>query len=154
MEKQDLDDIDREILYEIQKGIRIERRPFLSIAEKLKISEDEVINRIRKMIDMGIIRKFGLRIDVQNLKYSSTLIAMKVDEEYLDEVASEINKYESVTHSYLRNGSEYNLWIVVIENDEKSLNDFIERIKRMKGVKDILNLPVKRRFKINVIFRP
>ncbi len=149
-----IDDLDKEILYRIQKGLKITKRPFLELANELKISEDEVIDRIRKMIDLGIIRKFGLRIDVQKLKYKSTLLALKVDENLLEKVARELSKYESVTHCYLRNGSNYNLWVVVIEKDSDTLEKFINSVKKMNGVKEVLNLPVKRRFKINVVFKP
>ena len=87
-----IDDIDKKLLYEIQKGLEIIERPFYKIALKLGITEEEVLKRIKKMKDLGLIRKFGLRIDVQNFKFYSTLLAIKVDERFLEDVAKKLNE--------------------------------------------------------------
>mgnify|MGYP005856804703 CR=1 FL=1 len=76
---------------------------------------------------------------------------MKVAEDKIDAVAEQLNSYESVTHNYARE-HEYNLWFTVIDKDEKALNKTLERIGREVEHEEMLNLPVLRKFKINVKF--
>ncbi|RLG59658.1 MAG: Lrp/AsnC family transcriptional regulator [Candidatus Hydrothermarchaeota archaeon] len=142
-----MDDKDRKILELIQEDLPLTKRPFKSIADRLGVAEEEVIDRIKRLKEQGVIRKFGLRIDSQAVGYASTLLAIKVPEEMLDKVAEELCKYESVTHCYARE-HEYNLWITIIDEKEK-LDELIDNISKRF---ETLNLPVVRKFKIKVMF--
>ncbi len=149
MEK--LDEIDKKILRELQGNLPIVERPFLEVAKKAGIAEEEFFSRVKKLIKAGIIRKFGLRIDSKKVGFASTLVAMKVAEDKIDAVAEQLNGYESVTHNYARD-HEYNLWFTVIDRDERALNETLERIKREVEHEEMLNLSMLRKFKINVKF--
>ncbi|MDI6654436.1 MAG: AsnC family transcriptional regulator [Candidatus Hydrothermarchaeota archaeon] len=149
MEK--LDEIDKKILREMQGNLPIVKRPFLEAAKKIGICEEEFFSRVKKLIEAGIIRKFGLRIDSKKAGFASTLVAMKVPKEKLEEIAEQLNSYESITHNYARD-HEYNLWFTVIERDEEALKKTLERIGREVEHEEMLNLPVLRRFKIDVKF--
>jgi len=150
MEK--LDEIDKKILREMQENLPIVKRPFLEAAKKIGICEEEFFSRVKKLIEAGIIRKFGLRIDSKKAGFASTLVAMKVPKEKLEEIAEQLNSYESITHNYARD-HEYNLWFTVIEGDKIALNDTLERIAREVEHEEMLNLPVLRKFKIDVKFK-
>ncbi|MBI5253356.1 MAG: AsnC family transcriptional regulator, partial [Euryarchaeota archaeon] len=76
MEK--LDEIDKKILREMQGNLPIVKRPFLEAAKKVGITEENFFSRVKKLIEKGIIRKFGLRIDSRKVGFASTLVAMKV----------------------------------------------------------------------------
>jgi DNA-binding Lrp family transcriptional regulator len=146
-----LDEIDKKILRELQGNLPIIKKPFASVAEKAGISEEEFFSRARRLIDEGIIRKFGLRIDSKRVGFASTLIAMKVAENKVDEIGEQLSSYESVTHCYARD-HEYNLWFTIIEKSKEKLKEAIDRIKQEVEHEDMLNLPVIKRFKINVKF--
>ncbi|MEE8168807.1 MAG: AsnC family transcriptional regulator [Candidatus Hydrothermarchaeales archaeon] len=146
-----LDNKDKAILRELQGNLPIVKRPFAAIAESVGMSEEELFTRIRNLIDIGIIRKFGLRIDSRKAGFASTLVAMKVPWEKMDEIAARLNRYESVTHNYARE-HEYNLWFTVIERNEDALKKSLDRIASEVEYEDMLNLPILRRFKIDVRF--
>lgn len=148
----ELDDIDRKILAELQGNLPVTKRPFKAIADSASISEDEFFERARRLMDSGIIRKFGLRIDSQKVGFKSTLVAMKVAPERLEETANKLSEYEFVTHNYARD-HEYNLWFTIIERDADALRAAIERVGREVECEDMLDLPVLRKFKINVRFK-
>jgi DNA-binding Lrp family transcriptional regulator len=150
MEK--LDEIDKKILREMQGNLPVVKRPFLEAAKKIGICEEEFFSRVKKLIEAGIIRKFGLRIDSKKVGFASTLVAMKVPKEKLEEIAEKLNSYESITHNYARD-HEYNLWFTVIERDKRVLNETLKRIAREVEHEEILNLPVLRKFKIDVKFK-
>ncbi|MFH1774483.1 MAG: AsnC family transcriptional regulator [Methanobacteriota archaeon] len=150
MEK--LDEIDKKILREMQGNLPVVKRPFLEAAKKIGICEEEFFSRVKKLIEAGIIRKFGLRIDSKKAGFASTLVAMKVSKEKLEEIAEQLNSYESITHNYARD-HEYNLWFTVIERDKMVLNETLKRIAREVEHEEMLNLPVLHKFKIDVKFK-
>lgn len=148
----ELDDIDKKILVELQGDLPVVKRPFEAIAESVAINESEFFERIKSLTEAGIIRKFGLRIDSQKVGFKSTLIAMKVAPERLEDTANRLSGYDFVTHNYARD-HEYNLWFTIIERDADALRDAIEQIRREVECEDMLDLPVKRKFKIDVRFK-
>lgn len=147
----ELDDIDRAILRELQGNLPVVSRPYAALAQKVAISEKELFKRVERMMSSGIIRKFGLRIDSRKVGFASTLVAMKVPPEKIDEAAERLNEFESVTHNYARE-HEYNLWFTVIEKDEEALRDTLNRIAMEVEHEEMLDLPVLRKFKIDVRF--
>ena len=147
----ELDDIDKKILRELQGNLPVVRQPFLEVADRVGISESEFFERVERLIKEGIIRKFGLRIDSRKVGFKSTLVAMRVAGEMLEETAAKLSEYEFVTHNYARD-HEYNLWFTIIERDEDALKASIEKIKKEVEFDDLLDLPVLRKFKINVRF--
>ncbi len=149
--KMELDETDKRILIELQNNLPVVKEPFLAVARKVGIDEDTFFRRVRRLIDRGIIRKFGLRIDSKKVGFKSTLVALKVPEERLDETGEKLNEFEFVTHNYARE-HEYNIWFTIIEKDEERLERALKRVEREIEYDDMLNLPVQRKFKINVRF--
>ncbi len=147
----ELDDVDKKILRELQGNLPVVKQPLLEVAERIGIGEDEFFDRVKHLTGVGIIRKFGLRVDSKKVGFKSTLMAMKLAPEKLDETAAKLSGYDFVTHNYARD-HEYNLWFTIIEKDETALKEAIEKIKREVEFDDLLDLPVLRKFKINVRF--
>jgi DNA-binding Lrp family transcriptional regulator len=147
-----VDKLDTEIINLMQVDFPLNSRPYLTLAQKLGISENKVICRIRDLKEMGYIRKLSCIFDSSKLGYISTLCAVKVPEESIEEVSSIINSYEGVTHNYIRNHS-YNMWFTMIAASEKELNKHIEEIKYRIQISQFLNLNAIRLFKIKVNFR-
>ncbi|QHQ63102.1 Lrp/AsnC family transcriptional regulator [Anaerocolumna sedimenticola] len=137
------------LLNMIQNDLPMESRPFLSIAEKMEKSEDEVLDMIKELKEQGYIRRFGGTFDSKNLGYTGTLCGMEVTENKIEEVAHIVNSYTNVTHNYLRN-HKYNMWFTLIEPSQSSLDNHINEIKTKTGIDEILVLNSLRTFKINV----
>jgi DNA-binding Lrp family transcriptional regulator len=150
-----LDKIDKKLLQLAQDEFPITKRPWVTLGNKLKITEEEVILRLKKLHREGIIRKIGPILDTRKLGLcASTLIAMKVPEEKMEHVVNIINEYKNVSHNYLRE-HEYNLWFTITTPSKEELRRTIEEIKRRTEIPDadILDLPTSRRFKIDVRFQ-
>lgn len=150
-----LDKIDKKLLQLAQDEFPITKSPWATLGNKLKITEEEVILRLKKLHREGIIRKIGPILDTRKIGLcASTLIAMKVLEEKMEHVVDIINEYKSVSHNYLRE-HEYNLWFTITTPSKEELRRTIEEIKRRTGIPDtdVLDLPTSRRFKIDVRFQ-
>lgn len=146
-----MDYLDRQLLNIIQVDFPIASRPYQILGERLGISESEVLERVHRLFETGIIRKIGPSFDTRRLGHVSILVAARVPEERVEEVAHIISSYPQVTHNYGRE-SEYNLWFTLICRDEGEMNDILESIKSRTGISEMHMLPAERTFKIKVEF--
>lgn len=85
----------------------------------------------------------------RRLGLSGTLVAMKVPQGRLDEVANVVNALPNVTHNYLRE-HDYNMWFTVTAESPQRLAEIVARLKRATGITEVLELPTLRTFKVNV----
>jgi DNA-binding Lrp family transcriptional regulator len=146
-----LDDLDRAILNEIQSHFPLVIRPYAEMGEKVGVSEEEVLARVKRLHEAGIIRRIGANFTSRKLGYTSTLCAARVPPEKLPHFAAVVNRYPGVTHNYLRK-HRYNVWFTLIAESPDRLAEIIEEIRKAGGVEEILSLPAKEIFKIKVDF--
>jgi len=141
----------KDLLNLIQSNFPLESRPFLKLSKELNISEVEVIDIIKGLKNSGYIKRIGGIFDSRKLGYCSTLCAIKVPLDKITEVATLINSNKGVTHNYIRDHS-YNMWFTVIAPSIEEVKDFLDNIKIKTHIKDIIELPAVKLFKISVIF--
>ena len=146
-----MDDTDKNILNEIQSNFPITSKPFFDLGKRFNLSEPDVIERIKRLKDEGIIRRIGGNLQSSQLNFVSTLCAAKVPEGKIDHFVEAVNHYPGVTHNYLRN-HEYNIWFTFIAQDMDYINNALRHISEETGVIEILNLPAIKKFKIKVDF--
>ncbi|MFT8352013.1 AsnC family transcriptional regulator [Clostridium saccharoperbutylacetonicum] len=144
-----MDTIDKKLLNLMQNEIPIDKRPFKLLGEKLLLTENEVLERVNKLKNQGIIRRIGGIFNSRKIGYTSTLCAAKVPENRIDEVAACINDYYEVTHNYLRE-DEYNMWFTIITNSNENLNNILQEIKEKTALDQIISLPSVKLFKVKV----
>lgn len=149
-----MDNIDSRILHELQYNFPLSEKPYEIIAARLKIHKEDLWNRVQTMLDEGIIRRMGASFDSNKLGFSSTLAAVSVDAEAIDLAADIIGQFCEVTHSYLRN-DVFNIWFTLIAVDNKRIENILEQIRKSLGIEKskVLNLPMKRLFKLDARFR-
>ena len=146
-----IDEIDRAILNRIQSDFPITTRPYLSIAENLHLSEDQVIKRLKRLKQKGIIRRIGGNFVPEKLGFVSTLCAAKVSQDKIDSFARAVNRYPGVTHNYRRD-NEYNIWFTFIAQSMDEIKNNLENIFQETSVKGIINLPATKMYKIKAHF--
>jgi len=147
-----IDDQNRAILNNIQVDFPIHPRPYKIIADKLDLSEDELIDRINQMKKDMLIRRIGGNFSPDKLGYHSTLCAAKVSEDKIDLFTKTVNSYSGVTHNYKRD-HKFNIWFTFIAPSVETIRTNLEQISKATGVKTILNLPATRVFKISANFK-
>jgi DNA-binding Lrp family transcriptional regulator len=146
-----IDDIDRAILNSIQSDFPLTPRPYLAIAEDLGLSEEDVLKRLRRLKKDGFIRRIGGNFVPEKLGFISTLCASKVPEDKIESFSAIVNRYPGVTHNYQRN-NEFNIWFTFIAPSMDEINQNLDRIRLETGIKDIINLPATKVFKIKAQF--
>ncbi len=147
----ELDTIDRAILNRIQSDFPMTSRPYMSVADEVGISEDDVLKRLVRLKEKGIIRRIGGNFVPNKLGFVSTLCAAKVPEDMIESFAKIVNRYPGVTHNYLRD-NKYNIWFTFIAPSMEVIEANLENISKETGISDIINLPATKVFKIKAHF--
>lgn len=145
-----LDDTDKKILNTIQFGFPLETEPYKKLGEEMGISEDEVIERLDRLQDEGAVRKIGPIINRRGVGGTSTLVAVSVPEEKVDEVAECINEYHEVSHNYHR-PEKFNIWFTISAANREKIDIILEELREKTGM-EFIDLPTKKLFKIGVRF--
>lgn len=146
-----LDDVDRRLLNRVQSDFPLTASPYREIAGEMDLSEAEVISRLARLRDAGVIRRLGANFFPKKLGYVSTLCAAKVPADRLERFAAVVNRYPGVTHNYLRE-DDFNVWFTFIAPSPEDIDAALADIRRETGVETILNLPAIRLFKIRAQF--
>jgi len=149
-----MDDLDRRILDALQHDFPLTARPFDVLAQRLEIDAELLWGRVDAMLEQGIIRRLGASFDSRKLGFCSTLAAVRVESGLVESAARTIGRYPEVTHSYLRD-HEFNIWFTVIATEERKIEAILREIRAELSLDaaDILNLPMKRAFKLDARFK-
>lgn len=143
---------DKTLLNLIQTDFPLAERPFAVLAERLGVAEAVVIVRLAELKGAGYIRRLGPFFDVAKLGYRSTLVAAQVEQTAIEQVARVIDDLPGVTHNYEREG-DFNLWFTLMSRNEEQEAVTLAEVARLPGVRQVMNLPAGRRFKVDVRFR-
>jgi DNA-binding Lrp family transcriptional regulator len=146
-----LDDSDRAILNRIQSDFPVASRPYQVIADELGLTEREVIGRVRRLKQSGIIRRIGGNFVPGKLGYVSTLCAARVPADQVARFAEAVNRHPGVTHNYLRE-NHFNVWFTFIAPSMEEIEAKLREISAETGIAEILNLPATHVFKIKAQF--
>ena len=85
-----LDTTDRRLIVETQGGLPLVSRPYHALAERLGMAPAEVMARIQRMLERGIIRRIGAVPNHYALGYQANgMTVWDVPDEKLRELRSE-----------------------------------------------------------------
>ncbi len=123
-----LDHLDEKIIEILKKD---SRRPFVDIANQLKVSEGTIRSRVRKLVDEEIIQSFTIKTSSKNVK---AIIEIEIDVNVnTTEVASEIAKFNGVSEVFEVTGEEDIVAITDVASSPQ-LNEIIEKIRKFNNV--------------------
>jgi siroheme decarboxylase len=140
---------DKELLNEIQWTFPLVTRPFDAIAKKFDTTPEIIKETLKNLKEIGVLRQLSAIFDTRKLGYTSSLVAMEIEHDELDHVASQINRHPGVSHNYERD-HEFNLWFTLAVPPGADLNDELKKFNVLKGIKKVRMLPTLQLFKIGV----
>ena len=142
-----MDALDQRLLDEFQRGFGLTPRPFAEIAARLEVSEAEVIGRLT---ETGAVRRVGA-VFRPNRVGASTLAALAVPPERLEDVAALVGAFAEVNHNYARE-HRLNLWFVVTAPNAERVAQVLAEIAALTGLTP-LDLRLERDFHVDLGFR-
>jgi len=137
------------LLNTYQRNLPLVRRPFLVLADELRVSETEVLAALQKAQEEGQVSRVG-PVFAPGRAGASTLAALAVPPAELEGVAALVSAYPEVNHNYARE-HRYNLWFVVTAVDARHLQEVLAELRSRTGL-PMLDLPMLEGFHIDLGF--
>ncbi len=148
-----MDKLDYRILEALQNNFPLSERPYEIISRGLQISCEQLWSRVQSLMSDGVIRRIGASLDSRKLGFHSTLAAVNVKADIVERASEIIGQFPEVTHSYLRK-DHFNIWFTIIAVSNERIEYILDRIRISLSLEksQVLNLPVKRLFKLDARF--
>lgn len=147
---QELDPIDRAILNRYQGGFPICERPYQAAAETLGISEQELIQRLERMLAQKQLSRFGPMYHAERLGGGLSLCAMRIPEDRYEQVTEQVNSFPEVAHNYARDHA-FNMWFVLATETPERIDSVLQEIEQRTGFQ-VYNMPKLQEFFIGLKF--
>ncbi|MEC4750213.1 AsnC family transcriptional regulator [Methylomicrobium sp. Wu6] len=134
-----MDEIDRRIINALQTGFPISERPYLETARALGLSEQELLDRLDRLLKDQTLSRFGPLYDAEAMGGALTLAAIRVPDERFEEVTNIVNAFPEVAHNYARN-HVLNMWFVLATETPAQLQQALISIENQTGL-TVYNMP-------------
>jgi DNA-binding Lrp family transcriptional regulator len=144
-----LDPINFQLVNDWQRNFPLTTRPYAEMAQRLGMTETEIIDRLHALTADGTISRIGAVFRPHALGWS-TLAAVAAPEHRIEAVAQVINSYTEVNHNYEREHA-FNLWFVATAPSRERVEAVLAEIGQAAG-SPVLNLPMLEDFHIDLGF--
>jgi DNA-binding Lrp family transcriptional regulator len=136
-----IDAVDRRIIQATQAGLPLVSRPYQAIAEQMGVEAEEVMRRMQRMVESGVIRRIGAVPNHYALGYRFNAMSVwNVPDEKIRELGPKIGALEFVSHCYHRPrvppAWPYNLFAMVHGRDRAEVEAKVAEIARLLGAAD------------------
>lgn len=128
-----IDEVDKDIIRVLQEDFPITKEPYKELSEKIGVTEEEFIERLKKLKEAGALRKMGAVLKHPKVGFSANvLVAWEVSAEKLQEVGKKMSLRKEVTHCYDRNTAanwNYNLYTMIHGKSREECEKIIDELK-------------------------
>jgi len=145
-----MDALDRRIINVLQDGFPISDSPYAEVAERLGTTEATLLQRLGRLLDDGVLSRFGPMYHAEQLGGALTLCAMQVPEGSFDRVAETVNGFSQVAHNYQRE-HRLNMWFVLATETAEDLQPTLDAIEARTGCR-VYNMPKIEEFYVGLRF--
>lgn len=146
-----LDSMDRAIINALQGGFPVCARPYARAAEELGIDEQDLIDRLGRLLQDGVLSRFGPMYHAERMGGALVLAAMAVPEADFDRVAGQVNSFPEIAHNYARNHA-LNMWFVIATETEAEAGQVVARIETATGL-PVLPMPKEKEYYVGLRFQ-
>lgn len=110
-------DREKKVARQVQGDIPLDKRPFETIARRIGVAEEEVIETLKRLQERGVIRRFGAVLRHTRVGFSeNAMVIWAVPEKRCEEIGSLLASYKEISHCYERTPpfeGVYNLFTMV-----------------------------------------
>ncbi len=146
-----MDDKDRQLLGFLRKGIPVSARPFEEAGRKIGVAGADVLLRLTRLKERGVIGSVTAVLERRSLGYQSVAVAMELPEEEVDfEIAAlRVNRHPGVFRSCRRLHS-FNFWFTLMLPAGESFEEHLNHLSETAGGVKTLSFPVSKRFRAGI----
>jgi DNA-binding Lrp family transcriptional regulator len=139
-----LDATDVLLLERLHGDFPLTETPFADVGRELGLEERDVIGRIRRMLDDGLLTRFGPLFQIERAGGCFVLAAMAVPPERFEEVAAQVNAMPEIAHNYERE-HRLNMWFVIAAESAQDAAAVRARIEAATGLA-VIALPKEQEY--------
>ncbi|MDX5378670.1 MAG: AsnC family transcriptional regulator [Halomonas sp.] len=144
----ELDDVDRRIVNRLQAGLPLVASPYAAVADELALSEGELLYRLERLLEAGVLSRFGPMYHAERLGGGLTLAALAVPEADFERVSVLVNAFPEVAHNYRRE-HRLNMWFVLATETPERIAEVIGEIETVTGLA-VFNMPKQEEFHVRL----
>lgn len=127
-----MDQIDRDIINGLHGGLAICERPYLEAAQRLGLQEDELIERLARLLKDGVLTRVGPLYQIERMGGAFTLAALHAPVDQFEQIATCVNAMPQVAHNYEREHA-LNMWFVIATETPYEIEEVIRTIEKETG---------------------
>jgi DNA-binding Lrp family transcriptional regulator len=136
-----IDNLDRRIILATQSGLARVPRPYHAIAAQVGSTAGDVMQRLQRMLETGVIRRIGAVPNHYRLGYRANgMTVWDVPDERVREFGMQIGALDFVSHCYHRPRHPpewpYNLFAMVHGRDRDEVDAKVRAIAGLLGTAD------------------
>jgi DNA-binding Lrp family transcriptional regulator len=147
-----MDALDRQLVDVLQRGIPVCERPFADISARFALTAEELLARVSRLLDEGVLTRFGPLFDAEALGGAVTLAALSAPEAEFDRIAAVVNAHPEVAHNYRREHF-FNMWFIVACERPARIVQVLAEIRRETGC-EVLELPKLEEYHLGLHLQP
>ena len=126
----------------LEAGLPLAARPYQVLAERVRASEEAVLEQVRRWSDSGLFRRMGLVIKHRALGFrANAMLVMDIPDECVDEVGRKLGQAAGVNLCYQRPRRlpdwPYNLFCMVHGREREQVCRLIEQMLAENGLHDV-----------------
>ncbi|MEQ6887313.1 AsnC family transcriptional regulator [Halomonas sp. CS7] len=148
MSLDELDGVDRRLINRLQEGLPLVARPYAAVAEALGIAEGDLLYRLERLRESGMLSRFGPMYHAERLGGGLTLAALAVPEPDFERVVEAVNAFPEVAHNYRREHA-LNMWFVLATETPARIGEVIAAIEAATGL-PVFNMPKEEEFHVRL----
>lgn len=146
-----LDVLDKKIIAALLDDFPLVSEPYRELAEKIGISEDELLGRLEKYRQSGEMRRMGAVLRHREVGYAANaLCAWKVPTDRINEVAALMIADPAVSHCYERTAYPdwpYNFYTMLHGHTRRECRAIASKLAHSTGLDEYLMLFSTREWK-------
>lgn len=135
-----LSNLEKKIVRELQAGLPLVERPYLEIARRVGLTEEELIDTIKDMSRRGVIRRFGAALKHLDLGFiANAMVVWDVPEDKAPQVGRIMAGSKQVTHCYQRPrrpGWPYTIFTVIHGRNREDCEKTAIKLAVKTGIKE------------------
>lgn len=129
-----LDSVDRALINRYQSDFPLCSNPYQVVADALGIDEQQAIERISRLLENGVLTRFGPLFNIEAFGGQFTLTAMEVPEQRFEEVNAIVNDFSEVAHNYERE-HQLNMWFVLACESQQQTDQVLQQLEQATGLR-------------------
>ncbi|WP_018076710.1 Lrp/AsnC family transcriptional regulator [Thiobacillus denitrificans] len=137
----ELDPLDYALVEAIQEGLPLVVRPYAAVGALIGTAEAEVLHRLARLLDHGIIKRFGIVVRHHELGFrANAMVVLNIPDEQVDEIGRCIGASGLVNLCYQRPRRlpdwPYNLFCMIHGKDRGAVLEHLDHLRAQCGLTD------------------